>query len=170
MLTTAILCSNGRPNNSSFSHSLLLKVTSHALALALIALAGQLTIVQSNLRAPSNNDAELLDPNNNPRFLDMAPPKSLFQQVVSNRTLSPFGPDILKGYQSCNDFKADIFHLYTTVGNDLIQSQKDWSCDYYDDLFNNTYYNNSILQTPFSQRNRRAQKKETSYGTNNQVP
>jgi len=169
MLTTAILCSNGRPNNSSFSHSLLQKVTSHALALTFIALAGQLTIVQSNLRAPSNNDAELLDPNNNPRFLDMAPPKSLFQQVVSNRTLSPFGPDILKGYQSCNDFKADIFHLYTTVGNDLIQSQKDWSC-YYDGSFNNTYYNNSILQTPFSQRNRRAQKKETSYGTNNQVP
>ena len=168
MLTTAILCSNGRPNNSSFSHSLLLKVTSHALALAFIALAGQLTIVQSNLRAPSNNDAELLDPNNNPRFLDMAPPKSLFQQVVSNRTLSPFGPNILKGYQSCNDFKADIFHLYTTVGNDVIQSQKDWSCDYYDGSFNNTYYNNSILQTPFSQRNRRAQKKETSYGNNNQ--
>mmetsp|Transcript_21586 Transcript_21586/g.30941 ORF Transcript_21586/g.30941 Transcript_21586/m.30941 type:complete len:115 (-) Transcript_21586:1107-1451(-) len=39
----------------------------------------------------------------------------------------------LEGYNSCDDFKADLVKLIEVAGNATIQSQKDINCDISDD-------------------------------------
>jgi hypothetical protein len=80
-----------------------------------------------------------------------------------SKAFPPFGPDILQGYQSCNEFKSDLVYMLSSSGENYIKSSTNYTC-YYNDT--TTYYNSSSA-TPHSQRTRRTLKQETSYGTNN---
>jgi len=133
------------------------------LAVVLLTMAGMATIVDSSLRALST-DVNLNQNNDNNRLLETKQANTL-PTSSSSKTLPPFSSDILEGYQSCDDFKSDVVKFLTVSGQNFIESQKNSWC-YYNDTI--TYYNSSI-DIPYSQGSRRAQKKETSYGTNNQV-
>jgi hypothetical protein len=82
-----------------------------------------------------------------------------------SKAFPPFGPDILKGYQSCNSFKSDLVKYLSSSGENYIKSSTNYTC-YFNDTV--TYYNSSSA-SPYYQRARRTLKKETSYETNNQV-
>ena len=131
--------------------------------MVLLTMAGMAIVVDSSLRALST-DLKLNQNNQNNRHLETKQTITL-PSSSSSKTLPPFSSDILKGYQSCDDFKSDVVTFMTSVCENFIETQKNSSC-YYNDTI--TYYNSSMA-TPYSQGNRRAQKKETSYGTNNQV-
>jgi hypothetical protein len=129
----------------------------------LLTMAGMATVVDSSLRALST-DVKLTHHYQNIRLLKTKQSNAL-PSSSSSKTLPPFSSDIIEGYQSCDDFKSDLVTFLTLVGENFIESQKNWSC-YYNDTI--TYYNSSIV-IPCSKGTRRAQKKESSYGTNNQV-
>jgi len=126
-------------------------------------MAGMAIVVDSSLRALST-EINLNQNNQNKRLLETKKANTL-PSSSSSKTLPPFSSDILKGYQSCDDFKSDVVKFLTISGQNFIEFQKNSSCFYNDTI---TYYNSSTA-IPYSQGNRRAQKKETSYGTNNQV-
>lgn len=77
-----------------------------------------------------------------------------------DETLRPFGPDILNGYDTCDDFEADVVKVLIARGKNYIQSNLNTSCGDNGDhnVFKRTYH-----------KNRRATRKESSFGTNNQV-
>jgi uncharacterized secreted protein with C-terminal beta-propeller domain len=126
-------------------------------------MAGMATVADSSLRALST-DVKLNHHNQNSRLLETKQ-ANILPTSSSSKTPPPFSSDILEGYQSCDDFKSDLVAFLTLSGENFIESQKNYTC-YYNDTI--TYYNSSIA-IPYSQGTRRAQKKETSYGTNNQV-
>jgi hypothetical protein len=139
-------------------------VTAYAIAVVLLIIAGKLTVVHSDLRVLSHV-AKLPPQNYNSRIQEKKSSNSLFREASSSRTLPPFSPDVLEGYQSCADFEADVVTLMTASITNYIQVQKD---SYYCDSFNETYYKNAT--TSFAARTRRAQQNETSYRTNSRVP
>ncbi len=62
-----------------------------------------------------------------------------------DETLRPFGPDILNGYDTCDDFEADVVKVLIARGKNYIQSNLNTSCgDENQDLnvFNRTFHKN----------------------------
>jgi hypothetical protein len=92
----------------------------------------------------------------NYRFLGKKKPNSLFNNATSssssNKTLPPLGPDILNGYQSCDDFTADLVILLTESGRTYIKNNLNNYCGYYNPNINNNAYNNYTITDAYSNR------------------
>jgi len=163
MISSIIWLKNGQHIKSPL-------VTASAITIVLLIIAGKLMLDHSNLPVLFYV-TELLPQNHNSRIQQKTSSNSLFMEPSSiSRTLPPFSPDVLEGYQSCADFEADVVKLLTASVTNYIQIQKDsYYCDSYNETTSNeTYYKNAT--TSFAARTRRAQLNETYYQTNSRVP
>jgi hypothetical protein len=81
-----------------------------------------------------------------------------------DKTLPPFGPCILNGYETCDDFKADVASVLLAIGKSIIEQNKNTS-----NICVTTYYYNDTTYGNMKSNNRRIEE-ETSFETSNQVP
>jgi len=152
-----------------------------------VALLGAFVIASSAIKVPVVT-LGVITPNMDrtiPRSLKASPPVQASGPMTDD-SLPPFGPQILNGYDTCDDLEADIVKMLNGVANATIQYWKEidcssfcydytttdadgnnvtlTACPYYDPYYNAT---SSAPQESINARRRRTT--ETSFTTNNKV-
>jgi hypothetical protein len=120
-----------KPNVALLSHFVPRMATTYALVTILLTMAGKLAIVDATLIVHSNSLKNQSGKILNQLFLEKEKSHSLFNNATSSsssgETLTPFGLDILKGYQTCNDFK-DVAIKFSTESRKAIKKDQLYDC------------------------------------------
>lgn len=74
-----------------------------------------------------------------------------------DKTLPPFGPCILDGYETCDDFKADVASVLLAIGKSIIEQNKNTTI-----ICVTTYYYNDTTYGNMKSNNRRIEEETSS--------